>query len=190
MNAGGRCFELQDDMMIPGRWLLRWPVDEQGNKLKPWIYSEGKRIDSVTRIHFPVDPKGVALDFSLDSHGVPVIHARVKPLLDPYVLNGEIQLLPVTVEDHDEPYFIINTLRTIRCIDDARCTEVGYWLPEDNRPDKEGQYRGVIGLKVAPSRIDADIFRPWGWTVVLIVSERVKLAMEGAGITGTQFTEA
>ncbi|EPX56764.1 hypothetical protein D187_007198 [Cystobacter fuscus DSM 2262] len=36
---------------------------------------------------------------------------------------------------------------------------------------------------------DANIFRPWGWTVVLIVSERVKLAIEKEGLTGARFIE-
>ena len=65
-----------------------------------------------------------------------------------------------------------------------------YWLPEDNRPDKMGQYRNVSGLKVDPAKVGgANIFRPWGWTVVLIISERVKLAMEEEGITGAKFIE-
>jgi hypothetical protein len=81
-------------------------------------------------------------------------------------------------------------LQIIQCIDDARCEEVLYWLPEDNRPDVVGQYRNVRGLKVDPSKIgDANIFRPWGWQVVLILSERVKQAMEEEGITGTKFLE-
>jgi hypothetical protein len=36
----------------------------------------------------------------------------------------------------------------------------------------------------------ASVFRPWGWTVVLIVTERIKLAMEREGMTGTRFREA
>ncbi|WP_375769337.1 hypothetical protein NR798_00215 [Archangium gephyra] len=36
---------------------------------------------------------------------------------------------------------------------------------------------------------DAHIFRPWGWKVVLIVSEDVKSAMEAEGIAGIKFIE-
>ncbi|WP_309891881.1 imm11 family protein [Archangium sp.] len=80
--------------------------------------------------------------------------------------------------------------QVIRCIDDARCEEVLYWLPEDERPDEVGNYRNVSGLKVDPAKIGgAHIFRPWGWLVVLIVSERVKQALEDEGVTGIQFVE-
>jgi hypothetical protein len=66
-----------------------------------------------------------------------------------------------------------------------------YWRPEDERPDKLGKYRNVVGLKVDPARVGgANIFRPWGWIVVLLVSERVKLALEAEGITGPLFIEA
>jgi hypothetical protein len=93
------------------------------------------------------------------------------------------------VDGFTEPYFLLNALRVIRCIDDARCEEVLYWLPKDNRPDKLGQYRNIRGLRVDPTKVgDSNIFRPWGWTVTLIVSERIKLAMQDAAITGTRFT--
>ena len=95
------------------------------------------------------------------------------------------------MEGHSEPYFILNALRIIRCIDDARCEEVLYWLPEDERPDKLGAYRNVVGLKVDPAKVgDTHIFRPWGWTVALIVSERLKRAFEAEGLTGARFIPA
>lgn len=78
---------------------------------------------------------------------------------------------------------------TIRCIDDARCEEVVYWQPEDERPDKLGEYQNVRGLKVDPAKIGpANVFRPWGWLVTLLVSERVKQAMEEERITGIDVT--
>jgi hypothetical protein len=101
-----------------------------------------------------------------------------------------VQFLPVEVENHPGPYFILNTLRTIRCIDDARCEEVQYWRPEDGEPEKVGQYQSVVGLRIDPTKVEgAHIFRPWGWRVALLVSEDVKEALEREGITGTRFTE-
>jgi len=138
-----------------------------------------------------VNPPGTALDFTLASFSIPVVHGRVVSLLERLGLEREVQFIPAVVEGHAGPYFVLNTLHTFPCIDDARCEEVLYWLSEDNRPDKEGQYRNVAGLKVDPAKVGAaSIFRPWGWTVALIVSEHVKLAMESEGITGTRFTEA
>ena len=122
---------------------------------------------------------------------IPVVSGRVVSIFKHLGLLDEVQFIPARVEGLSEPYFILNTLRIIRCIDDARCEEVLYWRPEDERPDKLGKYRNVVGLKVDPARVGgANIFRPWGWIVVLLVSERVKLALEAEGITGPLFIEA
>jgi hypothetical protein len=105
-------------------------------------------------------------------------------------LLGQVQFFPAQVEGQAEPFFILNVLRVIRCIDDARCEEVVYWKPEDERPDKVGQYRNVAGMRIDPSHVgDAHIFRPWGWRVVIVVSEYLKQAMEKEGITGPRFIE-
>lgn len=46
-------------------------------------------------------------------------------------------------------------------------------------------------MRIDPAKVgDARIFRPWGWTVALVVSEDLKNAMEEAGLTGTKFEEA
>jgi hypothetical protein len=86
--------------------------------------------------------------------------------------------------------FLLNTLRAIRCIDDAHCAEVAYWQPEDHQPEKLGRYRVVSGLRIDPEKVgDARIFRAWGWSIALIVSEDLKQAIEAAGFTGTWFVE-
>jgi len=96
----------------------------------------------------------------------------------------------VRVEGQEAPYFILNALRILRCIDDARCKRVEYWKPEDNRPDKLGEYKVVSGLRVDPAKVgDARIFRPWGWRVALILSEDLKEALAAENITGTRFVE-
>ncbi|AKJ04903.1 Hypothetical protein AA314_06529 [Archangium gephyra] len=37
---------------------------------------------------------------------------------------------------------------------------------------------------------DLSICRPWGWTGAIILTERIKLAMERAGMTGLRLREA
>ncbi|HYO57579.1 imm11 family protein, partial [Archangium sp.] len=61
---------------------------------------------------------------------------------------------------------------------------------EDGYEDEIGEYRNVVGMRIDPSKVgDAEIFRPWGWQTNIIVSERVKRAMEESGTTGARFTE-
>jgi hypothetical protein len=159
--------------------------------MDPWQFDQGERLELEGVQMIGMGQPGIALDFSTTELATPVVSGRVVPIFERLGLLDEVQFIPARVEGQSEPYFILNTLRTHRCIDDARCEEVLYWRPEDERPDKLGKYRNVVGLKVDPSRAGgADIFRPWGWTGVLIVSERVKLAMEAEGITGTLFIEA
>ncbi|HYO56298.1 imm11 family protein [Archangium sp.] len=191
MTAQARYYDIFDDKYIPGRWHLRMPRynEGEGEWFDIWQFSEGRVLNIERPIRLSVKSAGIALDFS-HAMGTPIVHRRVVSLFERLGLQKEVQFIPVEVEGQTEPWFILNALQVIRCIDDARCEEVLYWQPEDNRPDKEGEYRNVVGLKVDPAKIgDANIFRPWGWLVVLIVSERVKQALEAEGITGTQFIE-
>jgi hypothetical protein len=61
----------------------------------------------------------------------------------------------------------------------------------EGEPELVGKYENVRGLKVDPARMgDVSICRPWGWTGAIIITERIKLAMERAGITGLRLREA
>ena len=180
-------FDLTDNMRIRHRWHLRTPRDAQGLEVDPWQFCEGQRVEAQGTIRFPVKPDGVALDFTLDSYATPVVHERVVDLFQHQRVQ-DVQFIPVQVEGHKGPYFILNTLRTIRCIDDARCERVEYWKPEDGQPEKVGRYHIVSGMRIDPTQVgDAHIFRPWGYNGALIVSEDLKDAMEAVGITGTKF---
>lgn len=184
-----RYYELQDDMRVPGRWHLRHPLDEHGQKIDPWQFDEGRRLEPQGIIRFPVKPDGVTLEFTLDSFATPVVHARVVELFERLGVQ-EVQFLPVQVEGHAGPYFILNALRILRCIDEARCEEVRHWTPEHGEPEKVGQYRYVRGMRIDPTKVEGTrIFRPWGLTLTLVVSEDVKEALEREGITGTRFVE-
>jgi len=185
-----RYFELFNDMRVPGRWVLGDPLDEHGQEIDPWLFGEGRPLDSPGPLQLLQARPGRALDFSLTTLAVPVVHGRVASLLARLGLQQQVQLFPIRVEREAEPYFVLNALRVIRCIDEARCEEVQHYTPEDGQPEKVGEYRVVAGLRIDPSQPDgAHIFRPWGWPVVLLVSEHLKQAMEQEGITGTRFTE-
>ncbi|WP_235216845.1 imm11 family protein [Archangium violaceum] len=163
--------------------------DDERELFDTWRFNEGRTLEIERPIRLSMKPVGLALEFS-EAMGIPIVHQRVVSLFERLGLQNEVQFIPVEVEGQTEPWFILNALQVIRCIDDARCEEVLSWQPEDNRPDKVGQYRDVAGLRVDVEKIGgAHIFRPWGWLVVLIVSEHVKTAMEEEGITGIKFLE-
>jgi hypothetical protein len=186
-----RYFELLDDVHVPGRWELNDPTDQSGREVEnPWMFRKGEPVQLGERLKVPLTRPGRPLDFSMAGVGVtPVIHAKVAAILT-QLAPADVQLLPVDVASQSEPYFIANVTRVVRCIDDEASEEVRYWKPEDGRPEKVGKYRAVSGMRIDPAKVgDAKVFRTWGWTIALIVSEDIKEALDRTGITGVKFKE-
>lgn len=45
-------------------------------------------------------------------------------------------------------------------------------------------------MRIDPAKVgNAGVFRTWGWTVALIVSEKIKEALERAGVSGMRFKD-
>jgi len=186
-----RYFELLDDVNKPGRWELSDPTDQHGREVdNPWMFRKGAPVDLQERLRIPLLRPGHALDFSMAGVGVtPIVHARVATLLS-QLAPSDVQLFPVEIASQPEPYFLVNVTRAVKCIDDQASAEVRYWKPEDGRPEKVGKYRAVSGMRIDPAKVgDAKVFRTWGWTIALIVSEDIKEALERQAITGVAFQE-
>jgi len=106
------------------------------------------------------------------------------------VAPDDVHLIPVELDSQPAQHFILNATRLVKCIDDAAFEEVRYWTPEDEMPEKVGTYSSVSGMRIDTAKVEgAKVFRTWGWTVALIVSEELKEALELARITGTKFTD-
>lgn len=184
-----RYYKLSDEVTRPLRWELGTLRDERGEELWPALLMRGEPVTLDGRIKAPVELAGQPLDFSHAAFGIPVVHHRVATLLKELAAN-DVQLLPVDIEGQPDQYLGLNAIRVVKCIDDRASLEVRYWTPEDGRPEKTGQYRAVYGLRIDPTEVgDAKIFRTWGWTVALIVSEEIKDALERIGATGVRFKE-
>ncbi|MCY1079471.1 imm11 family protein [Archangium lansingense] len=186
----GLYFDLFDDVYILGRWHLDEPVDQQGQEIRTWQFVRGESAHVDARIRIPIYVPGRPLDFSLLAGAtIPVVHARVAAVFAE-LAPGDVQLIPVDVDGQSEPYVLLNITRVVKCIDDEASDEVRHWEPGDDRPDKTGQYRSVIGMRIDPSKVgDARVFRTWGWSPAIIISEEVKQALERMGATGAKFKE-
>ncbi|MFP2908805.1 imm11 family protein [Pyxidicoccus sp. 3LFB2] len=187
-----RYYDLHDDFRAPGRRELGDPVSLERKKKvdSVWAFTSGAPVRGLGKLRASVQPAGRPLDFSLAGAGLtPVVHARVATIFRELAPN-DVQLLPVEVEDCDEPYFILVATRLVRCIDDRKCAEARRYTPEDGLPERVGHYRTVRGLRIDPEKTEgARVFRSWGWPVSLIVSEGIKQALEHAGVTGARFAE-
>ncbi|OJT23775.1 hypothetical protein BO221_17530 [Archangium sp. Cb G35] len=183
-----RYFRLVDDKSVPERWHLKNPVDAKGGRVDPWQFDAGRTLNVQGRLLFRMSVPGSPLDFTEAGFAIPVIHERVKTLLERLSVQ-EVQFLAAEVESRSEPYFVLNPTRLIPCIDEARCERLTRWGPEDGRPERVGEYRAVDGLRIDPTKVGgARLFRLWGWPM-LIVSEDIKEALEREGVTGTEFIE-
>ncbi|MFL5353981.1 imm11 family protein [Archangium sp.] len=190
MSAQNRYFELMDDFHIPGRWYVKGPLDDQGRELIPYQFRRGEILRWDAPLFLPVRHQGLALDFTQTGLGFIVVSSRFVSICERLGIQNEVQFVPARVEGHSEPYFVLNPLRIVKCVDEARSEEFSVYEPGYDDPEKVGHYRMLFGLKIDPEKVgDASIFHPWGWTVVLIVSERVKQAIEEEGLIRPQFTE-
>jgi len=185
-----RYFELTEDMSSPERWVLHDTLDAHGKPVGARLYMNEAPMRVDGRLRVPILHPGSPLDFSFaDAGDFPVVTQKVASTLAE-LAPGDVQLYPAEVDSRSEPYFLVNVTRLVRCIDDAACAEVSYWKPEDNRPDKLGQYRAVYGMRIDPSKVgDAKVFRPWGYPGTLLVAQDVKEALERTGASGLDFRE-
>src|SRR5690349_3984929 len=185
-----RYFDLFEDVYIPNRWALGNPLDEGDQELRTWLFERGEPAHLEGHIRIPLYAPGKALDFSFVSGAtIPVVHARVAAVFAE-LAPGDVQLIPVEVEGESEPYVLLNITRIVKCIDDEASDEVRYYKPEHEQPERLGQYRSVIGMRIDPMKVgDAQVFRTWGWKVAIVVSEDIKQALERMGATGAKFKE-
>ncbi|WP_434384354.1 imm11 family protein [Melittangium boletus] len=183
-----RYFKLSQDVEGSTGWDLGNPTTAQGLEVEnPWMFREGAPVPDIGDLKVPMGRPGLPLDFTLAGFSIPVVHSRIASLFLE-LAPRDVQLLPVSIQGHADAYQLLVATRLIRCIDDEASEEVELWAPEDGRPEKVGQYRDVSGMRIDPSKVgDAKVFRTWGWSVALIVSEELKAALERMGATGVKF---
>ncbi|TQF11544.1 hypothetical protein FJV41_33635 [Myxococcus llanfairpwllgwyngyllgogerychwyrndrobwllllantysiliogogogochensis] len=185
-----RYFRLSEDVQA-GSWFLGTPLDGQGQELEDMTeFTSGRPVHAHGSMTVPVRERGRPRDFSMAGAGrTPVVHVRVATLFAE-LAPDDVQLIPVEVQGFPDQYVMLVATKLVRCIDDKASEEILVWKPEDERPDKLGQYRSVYGMRIDRTKVgDTKVFRTWGWPVAFIVSEDIKVALERAKVTGAEFEE-
>ncbi|NNB86908.1 hypothetical protein HJC10_23210 [Corallococcus exiguus] len=185
-----RYFDLKMDVQ-EGIWVLDPPWNDlRQEEEDPWMFTRGTPIQVQGPLTVPIVEPGRPLDFSWIAFGMtPVIHVKLANVLLEHAAN-EVQLIPVTVPKHPDHYVILVTTQVIRCIDEQASEGVQFWEPQHGQPWRIGEYLSVDIMRIDKSKVgDAKIFRPWGWSSSLIVSEDLKTALERTGATGMRFKE-
>jgi len=183
-----RFFYVEDDSARVGGWVLSVPRDAQGNMVDPRLFTAGRNFDSPIGLSMPIYRSGISQGFSFAALEMPVVMREVGDLID-RVAPGQVQRIPVIVDDQEREFEILNVTRTIKCIDEQR-SNITYWTTEDDRPDRVGQYRMIISMQIDPDLVgESDIFRPVGWKIRLIVSERLRGVLEDMSVRGIIFMD-
>lgn len=184
-----RYYELRDDIYYPERWYLGDIVEIEDN----WQFIYGNKLNEITlpkELHIEVYRDGRPMDYTTsEAYSVPLISERIK-----MQLGGvkDLQFIPVTIKDKkvDLKYFIMVVTIVLDCVNEE-LSVFGKFVENDPiRPDKAGHYSWFTKLIVDKAKAkEKDIFRLNKTASYLIVSERIKAAMEDIGATGVKFTE-
>nr|WP_297532747.1 DUF1629 domain-containing protein [uncultured Roseateles sp.] len=178
-------YRLLADPSIEDRWFLGAPIDPSGSEIDARIFTDGVPVPSQPRLHVPVGVEGTRVGFNFAAFDMLISPAVVNEKLEELV-GPAIQRIPVVVGE-DQSFEILNVCERVACLDDSR-SQVMRWTASDGRPDKVGQYRMVIGLKIDGSRVEGrQIFRVAGWGIALIVSDDVKRLLEKCGLSGVVY---
>ncbi|AKF79603.1 hypothetical protein MFUL124B02_04905 [Myxococcus fulvus 124B02] len=186
-----RFFSVTLDVYVKGRWYLDDPTDLQGTEVEDiWQFRRGRALELQEKLRIPVSRPGRSLEMDFAGVGLaPVLGARAASVFRD-LSSEDVQLFPVEVGDEVGPYYLLNVRTERRCIDDAACKSVQYFTEEDVMPEKAGQYRSVLGLRIDKSKVGVTrAFRLWGYSIPIIVDEAIKDALESMGSLGVKFDE-
>jgi hypothetical protein len=179
-----RYFRLLDDVHIAGRWHLG-EVKQQGGFATDLLDTCPAHVE---RLEVAVSAPGRELAFCLSSFATPVATTELAGAMAG-VAGSDLECIPLLV-DGRTGYLALNALRSVKALDE-RSSEFAKWTPWDHRPELAGTYRRVVELRIDAAAIEPKLhlFRLEGWSIALIVSEKMKAAMERAGCLGAKFEE-
>ncbi len=171
------------------QWLVETPIRDSGESFdEPWMFADGRVLPDPGPIKAVVSHPGKKRAFVFAGvEGSPIgseALANVFRTLAP----DDVQLFPVTVEGASERYFVVNAIKVVDAIDEARCREVRHYDEDDPVPEYEGEYNWIYGLRIDASKTEgAQVFRLKKFKIAFVVSEDIKKALEGVGNLGVSF---
>lgn len=170
------------------QWFIGDPVDAEGKAWDPREFTYGRPVDIAAPVTLSVIEKGRPVSFSLGPFHLPVITQELAGVVAA-VAGPDAQLIPATVSGRDQPYHILNVVRQVDCIDDG--LTIGKRSKEDESPrSKAGDFMYIVELGLDIDKVgDAQIFRPIGWNVAMVLSSVLQTALEQTGLSGVIFRD-
>jgi hypothetical protein len=182
-------FRLLEDMQIP-RWLFGRIGAADGSYFDRWLFRNGVPVEPHTALQAEIVKAGTPVDFGINHHGALIVSPRTSEVFR-HVAPDAIQVFPVRIGATGVIYDIVNITQCVDCLDFAK-SYVERFQPNDPvRPDLAGEISLVINLHVDPERAGGkDLFRLSNYLGAVIISARLKEALEAARITGAAFKPA
>lgn len=169
-------------------WLLETPTRDTGEAFdEPWLFTDGRVLPDPGPLKAQISHPGEKRTFVFAGvEETPIVSealANVFRTLAP----DDVQLFPVSIEGEPERNFVVNAIKAVDCIDEARCAEVQHYR-EGTFPEFAGQYRWIYGLRIDPAKTEgAHVFRLNKFKTAFIVSEEIRSALEQVGNLGVSF---
>jgi len=180
-------YRVDNDPDLEHRWYLEEPRFKEVDDFDFWPLIAGVKVEAVGGLRVPIQEDGPVLPFTFAAFDIPVVRNDIIGRMSSVDPQG-VDSLPCLIPGSSGDYSILIVPRLVECVDEQRshCTR---WTAADGRPDKVGQYRMIVDLRIRGSAVPAgiDIFRVSGWNVALIVSERMRSAIEAVDATGLKF---
>jgi hypothetical protein len=181
-----RFYELVADPKATSRWFLKSPLASDGSEIDPRTFTKGEPVDALDGLSLPIRRGGTVVDVNFCDFDMIVAPSTLGDALESEI-GVQMQRIPISVAGHDHVYEIWNLCSLVDCIDESRSIFTK-WTDADGRPDKIGDYRMFVSLRInGASASGRDIFRLSRWPITVVVSEKVKDILERASATGISF---
>ncbi|MCP3105556.1 hypothetical protein LZ198_42600 [Myxococcus sp. K15C18031901] len=171
-------------------WLLETPTRASGEPFdEPWMFTDGHVLPGPGPLKAQISHPGQRRTFLFAGvEETPIGSAEVADVFRT-LAPDDVQLFPVSIEGESERHFVVNAIKVVDAIDEARCAEVRHYR-EGTFPEFAGQYRWIYGLRIDPSKTEgAHVFRLTKFKTAFIVSEDIKHALEQVGNLGLSFEQ-
>jgi hypothetical protein len=182
-------FLLRDDVYFPLRWHLGEIIQVEDN----WLFTAGNpiQLDNIPdSLQISLYKDGIPMDYTTNgAFSVPVVSDKIRLQLDG--VKG-LQFIPVEISSKNvfTNFFIMVVGKVICCVDEEESVFGKFVKNDPIRPDKEGQYSWFTKLIIKKDKAqNEDVFRIKNAENYIIISERVKAALEDVGATGADLQE-
>jgi hypothetical protein len=171
-------------MSLADSWLLSGFVSADGVEVLRWDCGYGRRIQEPGPLFAKILKAGREIDLDFNTWNTMVVSAKARGILEEWA-PAAIQYIPVSISDSSQPYFVANVIQLVDCLDETLSLVRRFEPNNPVRPDRAGEIWSVMDLRIEASRADGcHIFRIAKYDQAMIVSEKLKGALESAGTTG------